>query len=153
MVSFVQKFTSDVNVQVPVLLYFLIASPRLQSLISPWDDVCINVPEIQNTSNYLHCHHLHHSFVFSTWAVICSVASEHHFFVAFARVVKSTGGQLSACVFAATLLSITTTSFCNYKRQCTQARHQVGPGPQSTAPAALSRQSNIFSPLHVEAPG
>lgn len=48
-----------------------------------------------------------------------------------------TGNQLSACVFACALLSITATSFCNYKLHCTQTRHQVGPGPTSTVPPAL----------------
>lgn len=52
-------------------------------------------------------------------------------------VGELTGNQLSACMFACALLSITATSFCNYTLHCTQTRHQVGPEPTSTAPPAL----------------
>lgn len=83
---------------------------------------------------HYHCHHhLHRHFVFLTWPIICSTVSEHRFCPLC--LSGETGGQLSACVFArvfaCTLLSITTTSFCNYKLHCTQAHHQVGPGPQA----------------------
>lgn len=64
-----------------------------------------------------------------------------------------TGNQLSACVFACALLSITTTSFCNYTLHCTQTRHQVGPEPTSTAPPALITVAFWKNPSRARVPG
>lgn len=41
--------------------------------------------------------------------------------------------ELSSWVFAWAPLSITTTSFCNYKLGCTHTHHQVGPGLKAQA--------------------
>ncbi len=114
----------------------LLYSPCVQSLV---EMQCKHIFEKQSKYACIVkciCHHYHcyqhpcHHFVFCRWVIICSTVSVHRF---CPRCLsgKLTVGQLYACVFACTLLSITTTSFCNYKLHCTQAHHQVGPGPQA----------------------
>lgn len=99
----------------------------------------------------LHCHNEYHPFVFSAWTKICSIASEHHFcpLCQSSEIDRRPAVGLFVCLSA--LLSITTTSFCNYKPQCTQAHHQVGPGPQAQ-PHHFSLQCGIFTP-HMKAAG